>query len=647
MMNCNHRTAPSLFFACVIAVTAAMLVFAGCGDSGQQQSQQEITTQTEMNTSINARTRDDMPETGITSNLEPGKAVNKDDLPAVEITSGVSAKMYWGKGNLVAWVTLEPGAAISEETLPAERLMVVWDGQVDQLIDGTPVTMKGYVHNAGLTSAPHKDFVYLPKGAKSSVKAGPDGATILELYCPVRADYIEKAGRDAPASIKTGSYNVTPNFPAGKVMNLHDLQFTSFGADRTANSRIVWGEGFQASFLSVDENRVSNAHNHPEEQLMLVLGGSVDQTIDDVTTTLTEGDIVYLPTNMVHQATYGNLGAEIIDIFWPPRVDFVEKTKVSYDKFHEFIPEGENPVLVHDGETKEPKLRFTEGPSWMNGELFFSNMWFDDGFAGGSPAKSNLIRMNRDGSLTVISSGMQTNGTMPSGNGTLIVCDMFGHRVLEMDREGNILDVIADKLVDGTRIDGPNDLVIDAKGGMYITDPQFLPGVDKVQAGKQVYYRKPDGDLIVVAEPGEMGQANGVLLSPDGKNIYFSNTRNQPFGYWQIKGDVNPDGTISNLRKWAKPHIPPFARQQDPDSKIWYSGADGMTMDTEGNVYIATRMGLQIFTPDGEYVGIVNTEVPPISCVFGGPDNDTIYMTCATQIWKIKTNKKGITYPLK
>ena len=47
-----------------------------------------------------------------------------------------------------------------------------------------------------------------------------------------------------------------------------------------------------------------------------------------------------------------------------------------------------------------------------------------------------------------------------------------------------------------TRIDGPNDLVIDAKGGMYITDPQFLPGVDKVQAGKQVYYRKPNGELI-------------------------------------------------------------------------------------------------------------------------------------------------------
>ena len=646
MMSCYRFNSRPLFIAVILAVMAAMFVFTGCGDSGPKQAEQAITTQTEMNTTVGTRTRDDMPETGVTPNLEPGKVINKEDMPVVDLGHGVSAKMYWGKGSMVAWLTLDPGAHIHEEALPAERLMVVWDGEVEQLIDGKPVTMKAYVHQAGLTNAPHKDFVYLPKGAKSVLTAGPDGATIMELYSPVRADYIEKAGGEVPDSIIEGSYGVTPNFPAGKVMNLYDLQFTSFGTDRTANSKIIWGEGFQASFLSVDEDRVSKAHNHPEEQLMLVLGGQVDQTINDVTTSLTEGDVVYLPKDMVHQATYSNLGAEIIDIFWPPRVDFIEKTEATCAKYNEFIPADSKPVLVHDGETQEPKLRFSEGPAWMNGELFFSNMWFDDGWAGGSPAKSNLIRLNKDGSLTVISEGMQTNGIMPSGNGTLIVCDMFGHRVIEMDREGKVLNILAENLVDGTRIDGPNDLVIDAKGGIYITDPQFLPGVDKVQAGKQVYYRKPNGDLIVVLEVGDMGQPNGIVLSPDGKNVYISNTRNQPFGYWQAKGDVNEDGTISNLTEWVKLLAPPFARQQAPDKKIWYSGGDGMTMDTEGNVYIAGRMGVQIFTPDGDYIGHINTEVPPISCVFGGPDNDTIYMTCATQIWKIKTNKKGITYPL-
>ena len=624
----------------MLALGLALVLIAGCG--GEQADQ----TPGELNTKIDARTRDDIPETGITSNLTPGAATKKESLPSISIADGVTAKIAWGTGAMMAWLTLEPGAAIPEETLTSERLMVVWEGAVDQLINGSYTTMRAYVHNAVLTSAPHKDLVYLPAGTKNGMKAGPDGATILEIYSPVRSDYLTKAGGTAPAAGKTGSYGVAPNFPTGKIINLYDVQFTSFDDSRTANSRVVWGERLQASFLSVDESRVSKAHNHPEEQLMLVIGGRVDQTIDGVTAALTDGDMVYLPGGMVHQATYSEYGAEVIDLFWPPRVDFIQKTEAAWDTFHEFIPEGAMPELIHDGETTEPRLRFTEGPAWMDGELFFSNMWFDDGWAGGSPAKSMLIRVNRDGTLKVVSTGMQTNGIMPSGTGTLIVCDMFGHRVIEMDRDGKVLDVLAEE-VNGMRIDGPNDLVIDAKGGMYITDPQFLPGVDKVHPGKQVYYRTPEGEMTIVVKAGDIGQPNGILLSPCGKFIYISTTRNLPYGYWQVRADVNPDGTLTNFIEWAKVHVPASSRQQEPDAKIYYSGADGMTIDTEGNVYIATRMGLQIFTPDGDYVGMVHTEVPPISAVFGGPNMDEIYMTCATQIWKIKTNKTGLQYPLK
>src|SRR5512135_3465203 len=60
------------------------------------------------------------------------------DIPAVplkpSLAPGVKAAFYWGKGNLVAWLTFDPGAAIPEETLPAERIMVVMKGAIDQLV---------------------------------------------------------------------------------------------------------------------------------------------------------------------------------------------------------------------------------------------------------------------------------------------------------------------------------------------------------------------------------------------------------------------------------------------------------------------------------------------------------------------------------
>ncbi len=298
-------------------------------------------------------------------------------------------------------------------------------------------------------------------------------------------------------------------------------------------------------------------------------------------------------------------------------------------------------VLEHDGETQEPKLNFTEGPSWLDGALYFSNMWFASDWSAGDPKRSNLIRMTGD-SIEVLVRNMQTNGTMPMANGNLAVCDMFGHRVIEMTPDGRVVRTLASEY-DGVPLDGPNDLVIDAKGGMYITDPQFTPGLEKTQPGKAVYYRKPGGEVIRVVDPGEFGQPNGILLSPDGKTLYIANTRNMPVGNHVGAYDVNPDGTLSNKRLFAKVHVPPAIR----DNEDIVTGSDGMTIDVHGNIYVATALGLQIFDNTGEYIGMVHFPIRPVSAVFGGEDMQTIYCTCATRIYSIRTNVKGLQYPLK
>ena len=107
--------------------------------------------------------------------------------------------------------------------------------------------------------------------------------------------------------------------------------------------------------------------------------------------------------------------------------------------------------------------------------------------------------------------------------------------------------------------------------------------------------------------------------------------------------DVNEDGTLTNMRKFAKLFVTPEVRAQGDVT----TGADGMTIDVHGNIDVATQMGLQIFDNKGEFIGIVHFPIRPVSAVFGGDDMQTIYCTCVTRIYSIRTKVKGLEYPLK
>jgi len=595
---------------------------------------------------LQGRIRNDIPETNVVSNLEPGVVSNLEKLPVTEIAPGAKARMYWGKGNLINWMTLEPNAEIPPEIIPSERLMFIIKGSVEQLINGAFVTMRALEREepTGINGGtPKKEFVFLERGTENTLKAGKEGAEILEVYWPVRLDYLEKAGvSNLPSDIPLGDYPLEPSVEPNKVYDLYDLQFTELVPG--ANSRLISGRGTQLSFLRMDPDSFFGHHIHPEEQLMIVLRGSIDEIILDDVKRMKKGDILYLPSNMVHGGTNGPFGCDVLDVFWPPRLDYTENMSKRLAAYHAIIPEDAKVELVVDGIKEGPGLTFTEGPSWLNGKLYFSSMYFDKDW-NGDPKKSSLVEMDLGGKYRYISHGkMQTNGTMPLGNENLAVCDMFGHRLIEITTKGKIVRTLA-STYDGIPLDGPNDLVIDAKGGIYFTDPQFTPDAEKNQPGRSVYYLTPEGKVIRVIEPNEFAMPNGVLLSPDGKTLFINNTYDDE-EWWNVDSDkdnyvwaydVNEDGTLANGRKFAKLHMTPEVL----DRKAKTTGADGMTIDELGNICVATYMGLQIFNKEGEFIGIVNFPVFPISCCFGGKDMKTIYATCYDKIYKIRTNVKG------
>lgn len=595
---------------------------------------------------LSVREISNLPATQIESNLEDGKVNNLNQMDSTELHPGVDATLFWGSGAMVSVLELEPHAEIPEEALPADRFVFVLEGTIDQQTNGSSVTLISREREEpdGTHSAtPQTDFMYLERGSTHAVTAGASGAKLLEVYSPLRLDYLQKAGiTNLPSEVATLENTQPPTVEPNKVYNLHDIQFTELAEG--AYARLVSGRNTQLSFITMEPDADFPYHIHPEEQMMLVLRGEGREMILDGEESVQENDVLRLPSNMVHGARIGELGLDVLDIFWPVRSDYLEKEKEAMAAYHAIIPEDAVPELLIDGKESEPELFFTEGPKWMDGKVYFSNMYFDQNW-NADPKKSSIVAMEPDGSYRNITQGkMQANGLYPYKNGHLLVCDMIGHRVVEMTTEGEVVRVIADAY-EGKPIDGPNDIITDARGGIYFTDPQFTMEAEKFQPGRAVYYVSPEGKISRIVEPNEFAMPNGILLSPDGKTLYINNCYDNESWYpvdsdkdnyvWAY--DVHPDGTISNGRRFAKLLLTGNVL----DRKGRSSSADGMAIDKMGNIYVATYYGVQIFNAQGAYVGMINLPSFPVSLCFGDTDMKTLYIVSYSQVYKIRTHVEG------
>jgi len=595
---------------------------------------------------LTERERGGLPESSVESNLQSGKVKGLDTLGSTTLYPGITAKIFWGSGNMVNTLQLEPNAKIPEEVLTADRFVFVLEGSIDQLISGTMVNMIGQKReepDGTHSGTPRTDFVYLEKGTKNSLTAGATGAKLIEVYSPLRLDYLQKAGvKNLPAEIKDIESFQTPNISANKVYDLYDIQLTLLAAG--AHSRLVSGRNTQLSFISMDPGSIFPHHIHPEEQMMFVLRGECNEIILDREQAMKVNSVVRLPGNMVHGAKIGELGCDALDIFWPARADYLEKQKTALAAYHTIIPADAKIELLVDGKKTTPELTFGEGPKWMNGKIYFSNMYFDHQF-NASPQKSSTVELDPNGSYKNITQGkMQTNGLYPYKNGNLLVCDMMGHRIVEMTTKGDVVKVIADKY-EGKSIDGPNDVITDAKGGVYFTDPQFTMEPTKFQPGRAVYYVSSEGKITRITEPNEFAMPNGIVLSPDGKTLYINNCYDDE-SWYPVKSekdnfiwayDVKEDGTITNGRQFAKL----FLTGNVMNRKAHSSSADGMAIDKMGNLYVCTYYGVQIFNNKGVFVGMINLPSFPVSLCFGDADMKTLYIVSYSKVFRIRTNMEG------
>lgn len=277
------------------------------------------------------------------------------------------------------------------------------------------------------------------------------------------------------------------------------------------------------------------------------------------------------------------------------------------------VAAGESPVVATDAKLEKltGDCKFTEGPACdKDGNVYFTDQPND-----------SILKWSVDGKLsTFMQPCGRSNGLCFDDKGNLWACADEKNEMWIIDPAGK--STVAFKDYNGKLLNAPNDLWLRPDGGVYFSDPFYKrdywkrgPTEQDVQA---VYFYSPEKKALtrVVAD---LKQPNGLIGTPDGKILYIADIgANKSYAY-----DIQADGTLENKRLFCE------------------LGSDGMTIDTEGNVYL-TGKGVTVIDKTGKKIEHIEVKEPWTANVcFGGKDKDLLFITASKCLYSLKMKVKG------
>ena len=258
------------------------------------------------------------------------------------------------------------------------------------------------------------------------------------------------------------------------------------------------------------------------------------------------------------------------------------------------------------------QFTFTEGPAVnKKGDIYFTDQPND-----------KIWKYDTDGKLSLFMDKTgRSNGMYFDKKGNLISCADEKDELWSIDPDKKVSVLLTN--IDGKRMNGPNDLWLDAKGGIYFTDPYYQRDYwDRKKPdleGQKVYYL-PKGKQEPVMVDGDLKQPNGIVGTPDGKYLYVADIRDNKTYKYQISAD----GTLTNRQLFVA------------------QGSDGMTLDNQGNLYLSGR-GITVYGPTGTKLG--NIPVPSrwaANVCFGGKDRNVLFITATESVYTLPMKVKGV-----
>ncbi len=249
---------------------------------------------------------------------------------------------------------------------------------------------------------------------------------------------------------------------------------------------------------------------------------------------------------------------------------------------------------------------FTEGPvCGPEGDVYFTDI-----------PRSQIIRISADGKASLfLQESQKTNGLCFGPDGRLYGCRTGSKEIVSWDLKNKAEQVHARGIE-------ANDLTIAHDGTIYVTEP----------AKKAVWMIAPGKEKRMTSD--SFHGVNGIILTPDQTRVEVAD----PSGRFVYSCQRAKDGMLQHIQPYHHLHLPPATVEIR-------SGADGMAVTRDGQLLVATAMGIQICDQPGR----VNLILPPPAgarhpsnvCFAGAGLNDLI-ITCGDKVYRRKTKMKGV-----
>jgi len=254
---------------------------------------------------------------------------------------------------------------------------------------------------------------------------------------------------------------------------------------------------------------------------------------------------------------------------------------------------------------------FAEGPtSDRDGNVFFTDQ-----------PNNRILKWSVDDRLsTFLQPAGRSNGMYFDARGNLLACADEKTELWSIAPDGT--HAVVAKEYAGKPLNGPNDVWERPDGGLYFTDPFYKRDwwdySTRPQDSEQVYFLSADRKTLVRVTT-DLVQPNGIIGTPDGRTLFVADIRAaKTYAY-----DIQPDGALTNRRVRCE------------------LGSDGMTLDTEGNLYL-TGQGVSIVDPSGKQIGLIDVPEPWTANVsFGGLDHQTLFITASKGLYAIRLRVRG------
>ncbi len=269
-------------------------------------------------------------------------------------------------------------------------------------------------------------------------------------------------------------------------------------------------------------------------------------------------------------------------------------------------------------------LDWAEGPVWFGDQncLLFSDI-----------PNNRIMRWSEEGLTTFRNPANYTNGHTRDRQGRLVSCEHGGRRVTRTEWDGSIT-VLADGY-QGKRFNSPNDVIVASDGAVWFTDPHYgiMTDYEGFKAPEElpcsVYRIAPDGTVEAVIT--DMACPNGLAFSPDESRLYVADTGRM------FSGDPQ--------------HIKVFdmVGGRPVNGRIFHSispgCADGIRVDSDGNLWSSAADGVHCIAPDGRLLGkILVPEIVSNIC-FGGRAKHRLFITATTSVYSVILNRRGVQWP--